>query len=133
MWHRTPQLVQHALLLFLIAGCAGCGDSPAAPSSRALVTLQVAGNSSGSSLNSKEQVDAARRAQQGGTARIPNGRIVLGTSENSGWSWHLEDVAFVEITIELCDGRRPTSSVEDSVRRRPLLPLGASIVSIVDN
>ena len=24
---------------------------------------------------------------------------------NLGWGWHLEDVAFVEAAIELCDGR----------------------------
>jgi hypothetical protein len=23
----------------------------------------------------------------------------------SGWSWHLEDLRFAEVTIELCDGR----------------------------
>ena len=134
MWQRTPQLVQHALLLFLIAGHAGCGDSPAAPSSRALVTLQVAGEQFRIQLNSKEQVDAARRAQQGGTARIPNGRIVLGTSENSGWSWHLEDVAFVEVAIELCDGR--PSDVERGGSQfggGRFCPWNASIVSIADN
>jgi hypothetical protein len=41
----------------------------------------------------------------GGLARIPTGRIVSGTRVNAGWSWHLEDVAFVEVAIELCDGR----------------------------
>ena len=95
-----------ALLLFLAAGHAGCeGNSPTAPSERALVTFQVVGEQFRVQLNSKDQVDAARRAQQGGAARIPSGRIILGTSENSGWSWHLEDLAFVEVTIELCDGR----------------------------
>jgi hypothetical protein len=24
---------------------------------------------------------------------------------NTGWTWHLEDVTFAEVTIELCDGR----------------------------
>ena len=36
---------------------------------------------------------------------IPIGRIVAGTQVNSGWSWHLEDVTFAEVAIELCDGR----------------------------
>ena len=27
------------------------------------------------------------------------------TQVNTGWSWHLEDVTFAEVTIELCDGR----------------------------
>ena len=56
-------------------------------------------------LLDEAQIAAARRAQAGGPARIPNGRIVPGTSVNTGWSWHLEDVQFAEFTIELCDGR----------------------------
>jgi hypothetical protein len=123
-----------ALLLFLIAGHAGCADSPNTPSSRALVTLRVAGEQFKIQLNSKDQVDAARRAQQGGTARIPSGRIILGTSENSGWSWHLEDVAFVEVAIELCDGR--PSDVERGGSQfggGRFCPWNASIVSIADN
>ena len=28
-----------------------------------------------------------------------------GTEVNRGWSWHLVDVSFAEVTIELCDGR----------------------------
>ncbi len=123
-----------ALLLCLIAVHAGCADSPAAPSARALVTLQVSGEQFRIQLNSKDQVDAARRAQRGGTARIPSGRIILGTSENSGWSWHLEDVAFVEVAIELCDGR--PSDVERGGSQfggGRFCPWNASIVSIVDN
>ncbi len=122
------------LLCFLAAGLAGCEDSPTAPSDNALVTLQVSGEQYRIQLNSKDQIDAARRAQQGGQARIPNGRIVLGTNENSGWSWHLEDVAFVEVTIELCDGR--PSDVErggTSFGGGRFCPWNASIVSIVEN
>ena len=28
-----------------------------------------------------------------------------GTQVNTGWNWHLEDLTFAEVTIELCDGR----------------------------
>jgi hypothetical protein len=94
-----------ALLLVLVAGLAGCeGNGPTEPSERALMTFQVGGEQFRVQLG-EDQVDAALRAQQGGAARIPSGRIVVGTGENSGWSWHLEDVAFVEVAIELCDGR----------------------------
>jgi hypothetical protein len=75
------------------------------PSRGAIVTLAVAEETFRISLTSDEQVNAARAAQAGGPANIPNGRIVPGTQVNTGWSWHLEDVTFVEITIELCDGR----------------------------
>jgi hypothetical protein len=53
----------------------------------------------------EEDIEAARRAQAGGPARIPNGRIVSGTQFNYGWSWHLQQVEFAELAIEVCDGR----------------------------
>ena len=48
-------------------------------------------------LTDEKQIDAARAAQAGGPARIPNGRIVTGTGVNAGWSWHVEDVEFAEV------------------------------------
>ena len=81
------------------------GGTPTAPSAGAVVTLAVSSETFRVSLTSSDQVAAARAAQGGGPARIPNGRIVPGTQVNVGWSWHLEDVMFVESTIELCDGR----------------------------
>ena len=130
----TKSTMAVALLLFLAAGHAGCDDSPTAPSARALVTFQVGGEQFRVQLNSKDQIDAARRAQQGGAARIPSGRIILGTSENAGWSWHLEDLAFVEVTIELCDGR-PSDVERGGVQfgGGRFCPWNASIVSIVEN
>jgi hypothetical protein len=92
----------------MLAGllASGCGeDTPGGPSPRAVVTFGVAGETFRVSLTSAEQVAAARAAQAGGRARIPTGRIVAGTEVNTGWNWHLEDVSFAEVTIELCDGR----------------------------
>jgi len=83
-----------------------CGDdTPTAPSSGALVTFAVGSETFRVALTTAEQVAAARAAQSGGRAKIPIGRIVPGTQVNAGWSWHLEDVTFAEVTIELCDGR----------------------------
>jgi hypothetical protein len=83
-----------------------CGGTlPTAPSSSTLVTLVVQGETFRVSLTSADQVAAAHAAQGGGRARIPIGRIVAGTQVNTGWSWHLEDLAFAEAAIELCDGR----------------------------
>jgi hypothetical protein len=56
-------------------------------------------------LRDERQIDAVHQAANGGLARIPNGRVVAGTSVNVGWSWHLEDVEFAELTTEVCDGR----------------------------
>lgn len=90
--------------LGLLAASCG-GDSPTSPSTMATVTLAVGSEIFRVALTTPEQVAAARAAQAGGRARIPNGRIVAGTQVNTGWTWHLEDVAFAEATIELCDGR----------------------------
>jgi hypothetical protein len=82
-----------------------CDSPPTTPSSGALVTFTVAGETFRVALTSADQLAAARAAQNGGRARIPIGRLVSGTQVNVGWSWHLEDVTFAEAAIELCDGR----------------------------
>ena len=81
------------------------GDGPSAPSRGALVTFAVANETFRVHLLDDRQIDAARQAANGAPARIPNGRVVAGTAVNIGWSWHLEDVEFAELTTEVCDGR----------------------------
>ena len=83
----------------------GCGASPASPTRTAIVTFEVADEMFRARLVGDDQISAAVRAQAGSGGRIPNGRIVAGTEVNKGWSWHLVDVSFAEVTIELCDGR----------------------------
>jgi hypothetical protein len=95
-----------ATATFLALLTAGCADhSPAAPSRGALVTFAVGSETFRVSLTSADQVIEARAAQSGERARIPNGLIVAGTQANTGWTWHLEGVMFVETAVELCDGR----------------------------
>ncbi len=97
----------------LVAGCDD-DDSPTAPTESAIVTFTVGDETFRVRLTTREQVDAARAAQAGGPARIPNGRIVAGSDVNVGWSWHLVDLAFAEATIEVCDGR-PSDVERDGV------------------
>jgi hypothetical protein len=78
---------------------------PTAPSMTAIATVAVANETFRIRLIGDSQIAAARAAQAGGRAQIPNGRIVRGTQVNEGWSWHMEEVEFAESTIELCDGR----------------------------
>lgn len=92
-----------ALLLSIVTS--SCADSPASPSDTAVVTFSVASETFRVQVIGDSQIEAARAAQAGGSASIPNGRIVPGRDVNAGWSWHLEDVEFVETAIELCDGR----------------------------
>ena len=97
------RLLLATLLLSVLAS--GCGDGPSSPSDAAVVTFGVAGETFRVQLVDERQIAAARAAQSGGSARIPLGRIVPGAGVNSGWSWHLEDLEFVEVAIEVCDGR----------------------------
>ena len=105
--HFVTKTIAGLALVWCAASISACSrSSPTTPSPSAIVTLRVAGGETFRvHLTSSEQVNAARRAQAGGPARIPNGRIATGTDVNTGWSWHLIDVEFVESTIELCDGR----------------------------
>lgn len=95
---RRYRLILPLLLL------TGCGANPARPATEAVATIRVQSEVFRVRLTSAEQIAAATAAKAGGPARIPNGRIVAGTEVNVGYSWHLEDVAFAEVTIELCDG-----------------------------
>jgi hypothetical protein len=70
-----------------------------------LVTFRVSDATFRLHLLDERQIDAAHQAANGGRARIPNGRVVAGTGVNVGWSWHVEDVEFAELTTEVCDGR----------------------------
>jgi hypothetical protein len=103
---NPPSLVLQ-ILAPLILSCVSvaCADGPTAPSRGGLVTFRVADETFRVQLLDARQIDAAHQAANGGRARIPNGRIVAGTRVNVGWSWHLEDVEFAELTTEVCDGR----------------------------
>jgi hypothetical protein len=104
-----------AAVLSMACLAAACGSSSTSPSRGAIVTFQVADEIFRVLLLDEAQVEAARRAQAGSPARIPNGRIVAGTDVNTGYSWHLEDVTFAEATIELCDGR-PSDVEQEGVQ-----------------
>jgi hypothetical protein len=97
---RIPAAIATAMLAM------GCGNSaPTNPSRSAIVTFQVVSETFRVGLTTDAAIEAAMRAQAGGPARIPNGRIATGTDVNAGWGWHLVDVEFAEVAIELCDGR----------------------------
>ena len=92
----------------LMASCVSVacfGDGPTAPSRGAVVTFRVVDETFKVQLLDERQIDAAHLAANGGRASIPNGRVVAGAGVNVGWSWHLEDLEFAELTTEVCDGR----------------------------
>jgi hypothetical protein len=92
--------------VFAAALAMGCSDdTPTSPSPAAIVTFAVGSETFRVALTTADQIAAARAAQAGGPARIPSGRVISGMQVNTGWNWHLEDLSFAEVTIELCDGR----------------------------
>jgi len=97
------RLASAIALTTIVAGC-GASTSPT-PARSAVVTFQVASETFRARLTTAAAIDAAMKAQAGGPARIPNGRIATGTDVNTGWNWHLVDVEFAEVAIEVCDGR----------------------------
>lgn len=128
---KLGQCLVAAALGLTVMACDG--ETPTSPSTGAIAVLQVSGETFRIWLQGPEQVAAARAAQAGGPARIPNGRIVSGTEFNAGWSWHLEDVEFATATIEVCDGR--PSDVEQqgtSFGSGRFCPWSATIVRIDD-
>jgi hypothetical protein len=117
--------------MLLIVLLAACGGIVTHPSSGALVSFDVQGETFRVWLTAQEDIDAAKAARAGGPARIPNGRIVAGTRFNYGWSWHLVQVEFAEVAMELCDGR--PSDVEregTSYGGGRFCPWGAEIIRI---
>jgi len=119
--------------LLLSAGVAAssCGGSSSAPSPARTATIEVSGETYRIALTTAAQVSAAEAAKAGTGPRIPNGRIVMGTDVNTGWTWHIADVEFADVTIELCDGR--PSDVErqgTAFGGGRFCPWGATVVAI---
>lgn len=102
-----PALLQSVIASAVLASSlwvAACDESPTTPTSSAVVTFRVVSETFRARVVGAEQIAAAEAARAGGPANIPAGRLVAGPDVNRGWSWHLEDITFVEAAIELCDG-----------------------------
>jgi hypothetical protein len=129
VWSAVLRFAGTALVSCVSMAC--FGDGPTAPSRGALVTFRVVDETFRVHLLDEGQIEAARQAANGGRARIPNGRVVAGTSVNVGWSWHLESVEFAELTTEVCDGR-PSDVEREGVSfgGGRFCPWTASVISI---
>ncbi len=119
------------VVLALVGTVTSCGDSSSAPSPTEVATVRVSGEIFRIALPTPQLVAAAKAAQASTGPRIPNGRIVAGPEVNVGWSWHLEEVEFVDATIELCDGR-PSMVERDgtSYGGGRFCPWGAEVIDV---
>lgn len=103
-------------MVALIAACAPTGDSPTTTLPDDTTTVPATGaviaefeTSDGVRyriLVEGEAADHVRAAHASGEAPgIPNGVINPGDGGvNTGHEWHITEVEFVDMTIELCDG-----------------------------
>lgn len=109
----------------------GCG-SPTAPDPASVEYLvDVAGERFVLRVSSAAQVAHAEASLRGSSTRFPLGPLVRGDGGfNQPWSWHFEpaETSFVELAIEVCDGR--PSYVETHLDDYPTYcPWGARVVS----
>jgi hypothetical protein len=128
---------RRALLLALIlspaAGvpllAAGC-TNPAEPTTSAEFIIDVSGERFVLRTTHPPTIQAAEENLRGGNSRFPLGPLRSGNGGfNAPWSWHFDPEAtrFVEVAIELCDGR--PSYVEAHLPEYPTYcPWGARVV-----
>ena len=99
-----------ALTLVTALAITACDDGDATPTTtlpaRAVVAEFSTADGTFKVLLTGDAADTARDAFTNGTQPgIPNGRILPGDGGvNAPHEWHLEDVEFAEVTIEVCDG-----------------------------
>jgi hypothetical protein len=111
-------------------GVTAC-SSPTEPDSPAEFVVDVAGERFTLRLTDEETIRLAEGNMAGRNQRFPLGPLRAGHGGfNTPWTWHLDpaQTRFVEVAIELCDGR--PSYVEANQPDYPTYcPWGARVVS----
>jgi hypothetical protein len=108
----TRRVLRHAALA-VVAGCGllGCGGpgGPSAPTATApvVVTFEVDDERFTALLTDPTDIDIARHLLAGDDVpNIPSGKVIRETGVNTGYSWSMDpnDLEFVAVTDEACDG-----------------------------
>lgn len=106
-------------------------SSPERPSPFAEFVVDVAGERFVIRTTDPETIQLADDNRRGLNQRFPMGSVKSGDSGfNSPWTWHLDpsSVRFVEVAIELCDGR-PSDVEARQSEYSTYCPWGARVVS----
>jgi len=145
---RIRALVGALTISLLVAACGGsAGDSTTttSPTTTAPASGDVIAEfrtSDGETYRVLLTGDAAAQARAalavGENPGIPNGYIERGDGEvNLGHDWHIRDVEFADMTIELCDGT--VSYIDDlgydefvSQHGDQFCPWGAELVDLIE-
>ena len=86
----------------------GCDQSTSAPRGPVFVVEVVPGETFRILLHDPDRIAEARSLLTTGQATVVHGELARGSGGfNSGYGWHLEprSVTFVDMAMELCDGR----------------------------
>jgi len=115
------------VLLGLLSGCGAPSAPGAAPAD---FVIDVVGERFVLRLTDPETIAMAEANLRGANTRFPLGTVRRGDGGfNQPWSWHLDpdDTTFVELAIEICDGR--PSYLEAHVDEYPVYcPWGGRVV-----
>ncbi len=132
----SRRLLPLAPLVLLIAACGAGGTSPtpsAGTPNGVVVTLDVEGERYRIRLTEPADIEVARKLLAGEEAPgIPNGLVVRGDPDvNVGYSWHIDpnDIEWVDVTIEVCDGR-PSDVEANEITDDRYCPWGAKVVAV---
>jgi hypothetical protein len=150
---RTPRrrassqedFVKKKLIVALAAGLAAAvavvavsivrASEPDAPEATGgvVATFTVAGETFRVKFTKAADIAVARDVLAGKATPVPFpiGDIVYGSPDvNTGYTWHLESVAWTEMAMEVCDGR-PRSDVEThQLTSSNYCPWGAKLISL---
>lgn len=114
------------LLAALMVGC----SSPTEPGETADFVVSVSGETFVLRLTDPETIRLADENRRGGNSKFPLGPLRAGNGGfNGSWSWHFDpaQTRFVDLAIEVCDGR--PSYVEAHLSEFPTYcPWGARVV-----
>ena len=133
----TLRVLRHAALA-VVAGCGllSCGGSggSSAPSATApvVVTFEVDDERFKALLTDPTDIDVARHLLAGDDVpSIPNGKVIRETSVNTGYTWSMDanDIEFVDVTDEVCDGA-PSDVETGQVAGDRFCPTSAVVVAI---
>ena len=96
------------LLLFATIALIGCDQSTSAPRGPVFLVEVVPGETFRILLQDPDRIAEARELLATGQSRVVHGELARGSGGfNAGFGWHLEPrtVTFVDMSMELCDGR----------------------------
>jgi len=104
------------------------------PTAAIIVTFEVAGGEHYRvRLTEADDIAIARELLEGREApRIPNGRLVRGTTDvNTGHDWSIDpaDIEFADVTTEVCDGL-PSQIDDGTFGADRYCPWAATVVAI---